>query len=642
MNAAFWPGALARLRARSLPLLLALLLGPLLALPLAWPGRAIAAPSDVPVLRGQVRLDRLDGAPLAGVSVLMGEKVVATTDAEGRFVIRWPRPSAATAGKEAVTLQLSRPGEAMAVVNDVLLTWPASLATSPAPVTLLVSAPETVVAWREFHLGQLVLRTSEQARVAALAAAAKVGPQQLKMEGLAGWAVALDPLGQPAGTWALLADKGHAAQMSALYREALQDWWRGDPKQALQVLSMVALQRAPVGTPSKDADLAQAWMLRVMLQLALGDSPAAIDTGWLATMTLPERPELWHLLGQLQMHHPGDTPSQAHGALTRAHGSLTRALALYTADGKAATHPQNGKAIARLHDTLGRLLEDMKRPGEAAEHWLKAMGLHAAMRSEADTVHTDAASRAGLNAARMQALQGQHTQALQTLDKVLVWRRALAEREPTLMRQHDVATVLLNQNQSHQKLKQTCLGEAAWREARSIVSELAEIDPARFLDRKKQSARPPLPPGTCQSTEASVLRSPTPLTLPTSAVLEALPAAEWKAQIEAWQDESRMQEGMAPAQSALAAQWSLAALGLQLRQAASEPGQHEQAVARTLTRIGSLHQMSGKPALALASYREALAAWGKVRGTRDAPRWLPDIVETLEGRIAHLQAKPSP
>ena len=98
---------------------------------------------------------------------------------------------------------------------------------------------------------------------------------------------------------------------------------------------------------------------------------------------------------------------------------------------------------------------------------------------------------------------------------------------------------------------------------------------------------------------------------------------------------------MAPAQSALAAQWSLAALGLQLRMAASEPGKHDQALARTLTRIGSLHQMSGKPALALASYREALAAWGKVRGTSDAPRWLPDIVETLKGRIAQLQAKPS-
>lgn len=596
-------------------------------------GRALAAPADVPTLSGQVRLDQLDGAPLAGVSVLIGQKVVATTDAEGRFAIRWPRPSAATAGKEAVTLQLSRPGEAMAVVNDVLLTWPASLAASPAPVTLLVSAPETVVAWREFHLGQLVLRTSEQARVAALAAATKVGPQQLKMEGLAEWAAALDPLGQPAGTWALLAGKGHAAQMPALYREALQDWWRGDPKQALQVLSMIALQRAPVGTPSKDADLAQAWMLRVMLQLALGDSPAAIDTGWLATMTLPERPELWHLLGQLQMHHPGETLSQAHGALTRAHGSLTRALALYPAD-----HPA---AIARLHDTLGRLLEGMKRPGEASEHWLKAMGLHAAMRSGADTVHMDAASRAGLNAARMQAKQGQHAEALQTLGKVLVWRRALAEREPTLMRQYEVATVLLNQDHSHQKLKQTCLGEAAWREATRIVNELAEIDPARFLERKKRSARPPLPPGTCQNTAASVLRSHPPLSLPTSAALEALPAAEWEAQIKAWQDESRSEAGMAPAQSALAAQWSLAALGLQLRMAASEPGKHDQALARTLTRIGSLHQMSGKPALALASYREALAAWGKVRGTSDAPRWLPDIVETLKGRIAQLQAKPS-
>jgi len=609
-----------------LPLLLALLLGPLLALPLAWPGRAIAAPSDVPVLRGQVRLDRLDGAPLAGVSVLMGEKVVATTDAEGRFVIRWPRPSAATAGKEAVTLQLSRPGEAMAVVNDVLLTWPASLATSPAPVTLLVSAPETVSTWREFHLGHLALRTSTQSLDATIAAErARLRSPDSHDEY---FMVIANTQDQQAGTWALLADKGPAAQMPALYRQALHAWWRGEPAQALQGLSLDVLQRAQSGTPAAEAGLAQAWMLRTMLQSTLRDPRGATDTGWLATIALPERPEPWHLLGQLLIESPGVNH------LVQAHGALSRALALYPADNQAA--------IARLHDTLGRLLEDMKRPGEAGEHWLKAMGLHAAMRSEADTVHTDAASRAGLNAARMQALQGQHTQALQTLDKVLVWRRALAEREPTLMRQHDVATVLLNQNQSHQKLKQTCLGEAAWREARSIVSELAEIDPARFLERKKQSARPPLPPGTCQSTEASVLRSPTPLTLPTSAVLEALPAAEWKAQIEAWQDESRMQEGMAPAQSALAAQWSLAALGLQLRQAASEPGQHEQAVARTLTRIGSLHQMSGKPALALASYREALAAWGKVRGTRDAPRWLPDIVETLEGRIAHLQAKPSP
>lgn len=628
MRAAFWstPGSL--------------LLGALVALLL--PSRALAAPANVPVLSAQVRLDRLDGPPLAGVSVLIGQKMVAQTDAQGRFQLPWPRPSPAAADKAPVTLQLSRPGEAMAVINDVLLTWPASLTTSPAPVTLLVSAPETVTTWREFHLGQLVLRTSEQARVAALAAAsaaasaaaaaaAKAGPQQLKMEGPAGdysgGPGAIDSFGQLAGTWALLTDKGPATQMPALYRQALHAWWRGDPAQALQALPLDVLQRAPSGTPAADAGLAQAWMLRAVLQSTLRDHRGATDTGWLATIALPDRPEPWHLLGQLLMHQLSGSPSQAHGA-------LTRALALYPTD--------NTAAIARLHDTLGRLLEGMKRPREAGEHWLKAMALHAAMRSDADTVHTDAASRAGLNAARMQAMVGQHAQALATLSDVLVWRRALATREPTLMRQYELTTTLLNQELSHQKLKQTCLGEAAWREARSIASELAEIDPARFLERKKQSARPPLPPGTCQNTEASALRSHTPLPLPTSAVLEALPAAEWKAQIEAWQDESRMQEGMAPAQSALAAQWSLAALGLQLRLAASEPGQHEQALARTLTRIGSLHQMSGKPALALASYREALAAWGKVQGTRDAPRWLPDIVETLKGRIAHLQAKPSP
>lgn len=612
MRAAFWstPGSL--------------LLGALVALLL--PSRALAAPANVPVLSAQVRLDRLDGPPLAGVSVLIGQKMVAQTDAQGRFQLPWPRPSPAAADKAPVTLQLSRPGEAMAVINDVLLTWPASLTTSPAPVTLLVSAPETVTTWREFHLGHLALRTSDQSLDAAVTAArARLrradSPDEYFM-------IISDPMGQLAGTWALLADKGPEAQMPALYRQALHAWWRGDPAQALQALPLDVLQRAPSGTPAADAGLAQAWMLRTMLLSTQRDHRGAADTAWLATIALPERPEPWHLLGQLLM----ETPSVNH--FTQAHGALTRALALYPTDQPAA--------IARLHDTLGRLLEDMKRPAEAGQHWVKAMALHAAMRSDADTVHTDAASRAGLNAARMQAMVGQHAQALATLSDVLVWRRALATREPTLMRQYELATTLLNQELSHQKLKQTCLGEAAWREARSIAIELAEIDPARFLERKKQSARPPLPPGTCQNTEASALRSHTPLPLPTSAVLEALPAAEWKAQIEAWQDESRMQEGMAPAQSALAAQWSLAALGLQLRLAASEPGQHEQALARTLTRIGSLHQMSGKPALALASYREALAAWGKVQGTRDAPRWLPDIVETLKGRIAHLQAKPSP
>lgn len=612
MRAAFWstPGSL--------------LLGALVALLL--PSRALAAPANVPVLSAQVRLDRLDGPPLVGVSVLIGQKMVAQTDAQGRFQLPWPRPSPAAADKAPVTLQLSRPGEAMAVINDVLLTWPASLTTSPAPVTLLVSAPETVTTWREFHLGHLALRTSDQSLDAAVTAArARLrradSPDEYFM-------IISDPMGQLAGTWALLADKGPEAQMPALYRQALHAWWRGDPAQALQALPLDVLQRAPSGTPAADAGLAQAWMLRTMLLSTQRDHRGAADTAWLATIALPERPEPWHLLGQLLM----ETPSVNH--FTQAHGALTRALALYPTDQPAA--------IARLHDTLGRLLEDMKRPAEAGQHWVKAMALHAAMRSDADTVHTDAASRAGLNAARMQAMVGQHAQALATLSDVLVWRRALATREPTLMRQYELATTLLNQELSHQKLKQTCLGEAAWREARSIAIELAEIDPARFLERKKQSARPPLPPGTCQNTEASALRSHTPLPLPTSAVLEALPAAEWKAQIEAWQDESRMQEGMAPAQSALAAQWSLAALGLQLRLAASEPGQHEQALARTLTRIGSLHQMSGKPALALASYREALAAWGKVQGTRDAPRWLPDIVETLKGRIAHLQAKPSP
>lgn len=589
-------------------------------------GRALAAPADVPTLSGQVRLDQLDGAPLAGVSVLIGQKVVATTDAEGRFAIRWPRPSAATAGKEAVTLQLSRPGEAMAVVNDVLLTWPASLAASPAPVTLVVSAPETVVAWREFHLGHLALRTSTQSLDATIAAErARLRSPDSHDEY---FMVIANPQDQQAGTWALLADKGPAAQMPALYRQALHAWWRGEPAKALQALPLDVLQRAPSGTPAADAGLAQAWMLRTVLQSTLRDPRGALDTGWSATIALPERPEPWHLLGQLLMESPGVNH------LLQAHGALSRALALHPTD--------NQTAITRLHDTLGRLLEGMKRPGEASEHWLKAMGLHAAMRSGADTVHMDAASRAGLNAARMQAKQGQHAEALQTLGKVLVWRRALAEREPTLMRQYEVATVLLNQDHSHQKLKQTCLGEAAWREATRIVNELAEIDPARFLERKKRSARPPLPPGTCQNTAASVLRSHTPLSLPTSAALEALPAAEWEAQIKAWQDASRSEAGMAPAQSALAAQWSLAALGLQLRMAASEPGKHDQALARTLTRIGSLHQMSGKPALALASYREALAAWGKVRGTSDAPRWLPDIVETLTGRIAQLQAKPSP
>ena len=615
MRPAFWTGPCSLL----LAVLAALLLS----------GRALAAPADVPTLSAQVRLDQLDGAPLAGVAVLIGQKVVAQTDAQGRFQLRWPRPSPspATADKATTTLQLNRPGEALAVVNDVLLTWPAALATSPAPVTLVVSAPETVVAWREFHLGHLARRTNTQSFDAAHAAAKAQFSQPNPPDYVS--TLVVDPQGQLAGTWALLADKGPAAQMPALYRQALHAWWRGDPAQALQGLSLDVLQRAPSGTPAADAGLAQAWMLRAMLQSTLRDPRGALDTGWLATIALPERPEPWHLLGQLLMESPGVNH------LVQAHGALTRALGLYP--------PDNKTAIARLHDTLGRLLETMKRPGEAGQHWMKAMGLHAAMRSEADTVHTDAASRAGLNAARMQALEGRHAQALQTLGEVLVWRRALAEKDPTLMRQYDVATVLLNQDHSHQKLKQTCLGEAAWREATGIVNELAEIDPAKFLARKKRSARPPLPPGTCKNTDAWVMRSHTPLSLPTSAVLEALPAAEWEAQIKAWQDESRSEAGMAPAQSALAAQWSLAALDLQLRLATSEPGKHEQALARTLTRIGSLHQMSGKPALALASYRQALTAWDKVRGTSDAPRWLPDIVEALKSRVATLQAStPSP
>lgn len=620
MRAAFWstPGSL--------------LLGALVALLL--PSRALAAPANVPVLSAQVRLDRLDGPPLAGVSVLIGQKMVAQTDAQGRFQLPWPRPSPAAADKAPVTLQLSRPGEAMAVINDVLLTWPASLTTSPAPVTLLVSAPETVTTWREFHLGHLALRTSDQSLDAAVTAArARLrradSPDEYFM-------IISNPMGQLAGTWALLADKGPEAQMPALYRQALHAWWRGDPAQALQALPLDVLQRAPSGTPAADAGLAQAWMLRTMLLSTQRDHRGAADTAWLATIALPERPEPWHLLGQLLM----ETPSVNH--FTQAHGALTRALALYPTDQPAA--------IARLHDTLGRLLEDMKRPAEAGQHWVKAMALHAAMRSDADTVHTDAASRAGLNAARMQAMVGQHAQALATLSDVLVWRRALATREPTLMRQYELTTTLLNQDLSLQKARQACQGQAAWQEAVLILRELSELDPARFLDRTLQASvgRVPLPPDACKGTQprlaiagSAVEGAATAASLPSASLVDALPPSEWAPHVSAWQAASRIHTDQRPPKPDLAAPWSQRVADLQRRMDAAQPGQHTQALARTLTRLGSLQQMASQPDQALHSYQQALAAWTQVRGQGDAPRWLPDIVETLNSRVASLKAAPA-
>jgi len=624
MKPTTWPGP----HWRTLSLLAALLLC----------GAALAAASDPPMLRAQVRLDRLDGPPLAGVDVSIGQQVVTRTDAEGRFQHRWPPTTKATA-TSTVTLQLSRPGEAMAVINDVLLTWPASLAASPAPVTLLVSAPETVTAWREFHLGHLALRTSDQSLDAAVTATrARLrradSPDEYFM-------IISDPMGQLAGTWALLADKGPAAQMPALYRQALHAWWRGDPAQALQGLSLDVLQRAPSGAPATDAGLAQAWMLRAMLQSTLRDPRGALDTGWLATIALPERPEPWHLLGQLLM----ERPSVNH--LTQAHGALTRALALYPTD--------NTAAIARLHDTLGRLLEDMKRPAEAGQHWVKAMALHTAMRSAADTVHTDAASRAGLNAARMQAMVGQHAQALATLNDVLVWRRALAAREPTLMRQYDVATTLLNQNLSLQKTRQACQGQAAWQEAIVILRELSELDPARFLDRTLQAGagRVPLPPDACEGAQPrlvmargvvgpSVGGAEAAASLPSASLVDALPPTEWAHHVSAWQASSRVHTDLRPPKPDLAAPWSQRVADLQRRMDAAQPGQHTLALARTLTRLGSLQQMASQPDLALRSYQQALAAWTQVRGRGDAPRWLPDIVETLNTRVASLKAAPAP
>lgn len=620
MRAAFWstPGSL--------------LLGALVALLL--PSRALAAPANVPVLSAQVRLDRLDGPPLAGVSVLIGQKMVAQTDGQGRFQLPWPRPSPAATDKAPVTLQLSRPGEAMAVINDVLLTWPASLTSSPAPVTLLVSAPKTVSTWREFHLGHLALRTSTQSLDAAIAAArarlrSPDSHDELFMFGT-------DPQDQQAGTWALLADKGPAAQMPALYRQALHAWWRGDPAQALQALPLDVLQRAPSGTPAADAGLAQAWMLRTMLLSTQRDHRGAADTAWLATIALPERPEPWHLLGQLLMESPGVNP------LVQAHGALTRALALYPTD--------NTAAIARLHDTLGRLLEDMKRPREAGEHWLKAMALHAAMRSDADTVHTDAASRAGLNAARMQAMVGQHAQALATLSDVLVWRRALATREPTLMRQYELTTTLLNQDLSLQKARQACQGQAAWQEAVLILRELSELDPARFLDRTLQASagRVPLPPDACKGTQprlamaaSAVEGATTAASIPSASLVDALPPAEWTPHVSAWQAASRIHTDQRPPKPDLAAPWSQRVADLQRRMDAAQPGQHTQALARTLTRLGSLQQMASQPDQALQSYQQALTAWAQVRGQGDAPRWLPDIVETLNTRVASLKAAPA-
>jgi tetratricopeptide (TPR) repeat protein len=579
----------------------------------------------------QVRLDQRFGSLLAGAQVHVGDQPPQPTDETGRVELNWP-------SSWPTRLTVAHQGATFAVINDVVLGGePPSKSTGPA---LLVSSPKTVQAWRQHHLAGLAISTQrQQASMAGgvdRTASEFMGPpipfpsgvfvggeSRLMMVGRSGLAPSHpDTFDQVALTWAALADKRAAHELPHRFRLGLQAWWRGQADQALQAMSLQRLRAASVPAESP-AEAAQAWMLRAILQLATGDQQGAIETGWLATSALPEQPQIWHLLGQLLMHVRGaDDELLIHTALQNArrlHGTVPPA-------------PQATAQVDALDELQGRLLEKLGRLPQAEQHWATVKARHAAAMADADLHPIDLASKAAMKQALVQMKLKRHEAALDNLNGLLTWRRELARRDPTLQRQYDIATALLNQVTVKQSLKRGCEAEAPMNEAWGIMSEIAELDPARFLARKREMPYPLscVFDGKVHLHLGEVAEPPRALS---ARDIQNLPSDQWDAMSSQWKSASRMHEHRSPGE---AAQWSLRVLALQLRQAETSGTEHDEAIARTLTRVGSLHQMAGNKVMARRAYQQALERWARLKGHPGSPPWTEDISNTLYQRIAEL------
>lgn len=580
----------------------------------------------------QVRLDQRFGSLLAGAQVHVGDQPPQATDEQGRVALPWP-------ASWPTRLTVAHQGATFAVINDVVLGGePPSQSTA---LTLLVSSPETVQAWRRHHLAGLAVSTQHQqahkAGGADRPASEFMGPPnpllsgvffggrgKLMMEGPAGPGPApQDTFDQVALTWAMLADQRAAHELPNRYRLGLQAWWRGQADQALQALSVQRLRAASVPAESP-AEAAQAWMLRAILQLATGDQQGAIETGWLATSALPEQPQIWHLLGQVLMH--------VHGA----DEALLIDTALQNARRLHGTAPPASQATAQvdaLDDLQGRLLEKLGRWPQAEQHWAAVKARHAASRVGTDLPPIDRASKAAMKQALVQMKLKRHEAALDTLNGLLTWRRELAQRDPTLQRQYDIATALLNRFKVEHSLNRGCEVEAPLKEAWGIMIELAELDPARFLARKRRM--PPLSLSCVSGGKVDLLvgRDAEPPRALSARDIQNLPSDQWDAMSSEWRSASWMHEHRSPGE---AAQWSLRVLALQLRQAETSGTEHDEAIARTLTRVGSLHQMADNKVMARRAYQQALERWARLKGRPGSPPWTEDIANTLHQRIAEL------
>lgn len=583
-------------------------------------------------IEGSVRMEQSLGTPVAGVTIQTDDGRSASTNGHGRFVIPPPKRLARSPQRLSVRL------EGHGVVNDALVQGHATPDSPRAPMTLVVAPLTDLQLWREHHLNeQLVLLARQHSNTRP--SASHINGAAIKWD-LSGGAVIDNH--QFASTWALLAEKGPADSMPPLMLRGLQAWWSSNPTAAMAVLSTDKLAQQGNPVPLKACQATQAWMLRTALATALGDSDGAQETARQTTQAHPSCAEGWHLLGALLLTQPGPA------AQDEAHAALTRALKLHAQAPKAPTQFDKRHAMSVAHDGLGRLLERSARHKEALAHWQQAMGLSSSLQADAQGSeqlrHFDGKSRAGLNVARMHSALGDHQGDRLTLLQVVAWRRELAKLDPSLSRQTNLATSLLNLSQAHHAREDPCAAIAAWQEATDILLDLSDLDPFKFQGRLLKARSDAMVLKGCPVSDgrmaASFLGGSLSLfsEMPSHAMLEALPRSEWASSIERWQAASQAAATATDKRGAeQAAQWSLRVLDLQLRESEGVPSPaRELAIARTLTRIGSLQQMMGQHALAVRNYAQAALRWERLRGYPAAPPWLPSIINTLHLRVAEL------
>lgn len=526
--------------------------------------------------------------------------------------------------------QTGRFRHALSALLPLLLLWPST--HPPALAEAQVSTPiET--AWYFYRQAQDIgaLKAPHQ-RPATAPPPPPIGPESgLQVEETRpSWARE-----SVAQVWALLANKGPAEHMPTLYHDALHTWWRDGAAKALPLLSTSALLALHPANETQRDDAAQAWMLRAMLEFGLGHEEAARSTMTLAVDALPQSASAWQFLGTILQAQKG-TGSELQVLL-----AFQNARDLQTP--ASTSDPFLAEARAFLLSRLGELFYRLKQPMPAQEHWTQAAQAYEALAFQTKLRHhTTNAIKAASNAAFTQADLDQYSQAAATLSRAIELSRALIERDPTMEAQSDVANLLRAQSDFFIRLGKPCERKRVRREALEILQELAELDPLLYqfqlnqLDRHKLTL-------TSEDKDCEGRAFPVKLTidelprLPTRQELADTLVTQWDSSIRIWQDYSRflMQEGL-KGDASRAAQWSLRVLDIQLRMDRATPARYRLDVARTLMRIGSLHQMAGHRELALKSYQFAQAYWDPATQAQPPHPLSNDIRRILDKRIALL------